>query len=134
MQRLVMVGMNHATAPVAIREKCAFSSRQRELALAKFREEYPQAEVVLVSTCNRVELYAARPIHAHPRVDELVGFLARFHDVSEADLKPHFYERTHRQVAEHLFSVASSLDSLVVGETQILGQPSSCPATDCGWV
>lgn len=122
MQRLVMIGLNHATAPLAIREKVAFSSGQRDAALMAFKESFPESEAVLVSTCNRVELYAARPVHGHPRTEELISFIAKFHGVSETELRPHFYERANRAVAEHLFAVASSLDSLVVGETQILGQ------------
>ncbi len=122
MQRLVMIGMNHSTAPLAVREKIAFSNTQRELALGQFREKFPEAEAVLVSTCNRVELYAARPVHGRPRIDDLVAFVAAFHDLPESEVKAHIYERSNRAVAEHLFTVASSLDSLVVGETQILGQ------------
>ena len=122
MQRLIMVGMNHATAPLAIREKFAFSAEQRQLALTAFADAYPTAEAVLVSTCNRVELYACRPIHGHPRIEDLVSFLADFHGICVTELRPHIYERANRAVVEHLFTVASSLDSLVVGETQILGQ------------
>ena len=122
MQRLIMVGMNHATAPLPIREKCAFSAEQRQLALAKFAETYPEAETVLVSTCNRVELYASRPVHSRPRLEDLVAFIADFHGLDVSELSPHIYERANRDVVEHLFTVASSLDSLVVGETQILGQ------------
>ncbi len=122
MQRLLMIGMNHATAPLPVREKCAFSAQQREEAIAQFRAEYPSSEIVLVSTCNRVELYAARPIHGHPRIEQLSEFLAKFHGCDVAELRTHIYERSGKAVAEHLFSVASSLDSLVVGETQILGQ------------
>ena len=122
MQRLLMIGMNHATAPVAVRERFAFSGTQREIALRRFKEAFPETEAVLVSTCNRVELYASRPVHGHPRIEEMVSFLANFHQFSEQQLKPYLYERSNRAVAEHLFTVAGSLDSIVVGETQILGQ------------
>lgn len=122
MQRLLMIGMNHSTAPLAVRERCAFTPARREEALLQFREKFPNAEAVLVSTCNRVELYAARPLHAHPRLEEMARFLAEFHDVPEAQVREHTYERFGPAVAEHLFMVSSSLDSLVVGETQILGQ------------
>ena len=122
MQRLLMVGMNHATAPCAVREKCAFTPEQREAALARFHERFPEAEAVLVSTCNRVELYVARPVHGHPASEEIVQFIAEFHGISEAELRPHLYDRGRREVADHLFAVTASLDSLVVGETQILSQ------------
>lgn len=122
MQRLLMIGMNHATAPLPVREKCAFSPTQREAALLRFRDRFPEAEVILVSTCNRVELYAARPVHAHPRREEMIEFVAQFHGLEGAELGQHLYQRQGPGVAEHLFAVASSLDSLVLGETQILGQ------------
>lgn len=122
MQRLLMIGMNHATAPLALREKCAFSPPQQEEALLRFRQAFPDAEAVLISTCNRTELYAGRPVHAQPRLESMLEFVADFHAVARGDLKAHIYDKTNRQVADHLFSVAASLDSLVIGETQILGQ------------
>lgn len=122
MQRLLMIGMNHATAPLAIREKFAFSPAQREQALQRFREAFPAAEAVLVSTCNRVELYTARAVHAHPRLEEMISFISQFHGLADTEFRPHLYDKANRDVADHLFMVAASLDSLVVGETQILGQ------------
>jgi glutamyl-tRNA reductase len=77
---------------------------------------------VLVSTCNRVELYTARAVHAHPRAEEMIDFVARFHSVPVDAFRAHVYEKNERAVVEHLFGVASSLDSMVLGETQILGQ------------
>lgn len=122
MQRLLMRGLNHATAPVDIREKCAFTPDRRREALARFQQAFPGAEFVIVSTCNRVELYTARPVHAHPRREELLDFFCSFHGLSADAIRPHLYEKVNRAVAEHLFTVAASLDSMVVGETQILGQ------------
>jgi glutamyl-tRNA reductase len=122
MQRLLMIGMNHSTAPLPLRERCAFSPEQREKALVQFKEQFPDAETVLVSTCNRMEIYTARPVHSNPRREQLIEFICKFHDITESDLRPHLYDMANRQVADHLFHVAASLDSLVVGETQILGQ------------
>jgi len=122
MQRLVLLGLNHATAPLPMREKLAFTPEQRRAALIALRERYPEAEAVLISTCNRVELYAARPVHGSPNPQEIVQFLCSFHGLPAADFQPHLYHKAERDVVEHLFSVTSSLDSMVVGETQILGQ------------
>jgi len=122
MRRLLLLGLNHATAPLAIREKCAFTPARRNEALRAFKAKFDSAEFAIVSTCNRVELYTARPVHSHPRAEELVDFLCAFHGLDAEHLRPHLYQKMNRDVAEHLFSVAASLDSMVVGETQILGQ------------
>ena len=122
MQRLLLVGLSHATAPLAVRERCAFTPQQRETALASFREKFPESEAVLVSTCNRVELYVARPVHGRPKSEEMVQFISEFHGITETDLRPHLYDYSKREVVDHLFAVTASLDSLVVGETQILSQ------------
>jgi glutamyl-tRNA reductase len=122
MQRLVLVGLNHTTAPLAIREKLVFSGQQRNLALQAFRQRFHEAEAVLLSTCNRVELYVGRALHSHPRDDEMVEFLAAYHGLPAAEVMPHFYRKADKEVVSHLFSVAASLDSMVLGETQIIGQ------------
>ncbi len=122
MQRLLLLGLNHTTAPLEVREKLAFDSSLRASAIAAFRERFPNCEAVLLSTCNRVELYVARELHGHPRVEEMAEFLCSFHPVGAEAVRPHLYEKSDRQMVEHLFNVASSLDSMVLGETQILGQ------------
>jgi len=122
MNRLVLVGLNHTTAPLAVRERLAFPGPRQQAALEALRDRFPSAEVVLVSTCNRVELYAAREVHAHPRAEELVAFLADFHQVPAAEFEAHLYTKADRDALTHLFQVASSMDSMVLGETQILGQ------------
>jgi glutamyl-tRNA reductase len=122
MQRLLLLGLNHATAPLAVRERLAFNEAQRRAAVLAFRERFPDAEAVLLSTCNRVELYAGRAVHGRPRVEEMVEFLAGFHGVDASVVRPHLYEKSNADVVRHLFTVASSLDSMVLGETQIIGQ------------
>jgi glutamyl-tRNA reductase len=122
MQRLLLLGLNHSTAPLEVREKLAFSGEQRAEALAALREKFPGVEGVLLNTCNRVELYAARAVHGHPRHEEMIAFLAALRGVAPAEIRAHLYEKSERAVVEHLFTVASSLDSMVIGETQILGQ------------
>jgi glutamyl-tRNA reductase len=131
MQRLVLVGLNHTTAPLAVREKLVFTGPQRQAALREFRARYPEAEAVLVSTCNRVELYVGRTIHGHPRADEMIEFLASSHGLPGKNLEQHFYHRADRDGVMHLFSVASSLDSMVLGETQILGQVRAAYDAGC---
>jgi glutamyl-tRNA reductase len=122
MHRLLLLGLNHTTAPLEVREKLAFDAKQCRHAVAAFRAKFEQCEAVLLSTCNRVELYIGRPAHAHPTVEEMVGFLAEFHGIGAELFRAHLYHKVDRDVVEHLFSVSSSLDSMVLGETQILGQ------------
>lgn len=125
MQRLLLLGLNHTTAPLEVREKLAFSATQREKAVTALRQRFPECEAVLLSTCNRVELYVARGgthHHPHPVLEELVDFLAETHSLQAADVRSHLYHKAGRDAAHHLFRVASSLDSLVLGENQILGQ------------
>jgi glutamyl-tRNA reductase len=122
MQRLHLLGLNHTSAPVEVREKLAFNNAQRAAAMSAFRSKFPECEAVLLSTCNRVELYTAREVHGHPRAEEVLEFLSEFHAVPVDQIQPHLYHRSERAMVEHLFAVASSLDSMVLGETQILGQ------------
>lgn len=122
MQRLLVLGLNHSTAPLAVREKLAFNGAQRDEALAAFKQRFPEAEAVLVSTCNRVELYAARAVHEHPRLEEMIEFVATLRQIPVESFREHLYHKAERDMVEHLFTVASSLDSMVIGETQILGQ------------
>lgn len=122
MQRLLLLGLNHTTAPLDVREKLAFNAQQARDAMSAFRNRFSDSEAVLLSTCNRVELYVARAVHGHPRVEEMVEFLSSFHGFPAERFRPHLYEKLERDVVAHLFSVVSSLDSMVLGETQILGQ------------
>jgi glutamyl-tRNA reductase len=122
MHWLLLLGLNHTTAPLEVRERLAFNDAQRRAAVQALRARFPKCEAVLLSTCNRVELYVGRQGHGNPSVREMTEFLAGFHSVAATDLDEHLYHKTDRQVVEHLFTVASSLDSMVLGETQILGQ------------
>ena len=120
--RLLMVGLNHKSAPLELRERLAFTPDQAAAAARSFREQFPRAELVILSTCNRVEFYLARPLRAAPTLEELSAFLADFHNAPAASLLGHIYHRQDKAMAEHLFLVTASLDSMVVGETQILAQ------------
>ena len=122
MHRLLVLGLNHSTAPLAVREKLAFNAEQVRDALAAFKLRFPTSEAVLISTCNRVELYVAVEDRAESRMDEIAQFIASFHNLEPSQFTPHLYRKIDREVVTHLFTVAGSLDSMVLGETQILGQ------------
>jgi glutamyl-tRNA reductase len=118
--KLILVGMNHRTAPVAIRER--FAVTELEPVLGKLAETDEIEEAVLVSTCNRVELIATthQPEAARHRLNE---FFSRGSNGDEPAVeRDHLYEYRDRDVVRHVFRVASAMDSMVVGEPQVLGQ------------
>jgi glutamyl-tRNA reductase len=112
-----VLGLNHKTAPVALREKVAFSENRLAAALRALRQESGVAEAVIVSTCNRTELYWSGPATGA----ELSQWLERHHG-NNLDLASSLYVLKERLAIEHAFNVASGLDSMVLGEPQILGQ------------
>lgn len=120
--RLLVVGLNHRTAPLNVRETLAFSPERTRAAIELFKRRFPAGEAVILSTCNRVELYIARPLRAEPTLESLTDFLAEFHALPVEQFRSHLYHHEDRAMVEHLFRVAASLDSMVVGETQILAQ------------
>jgi glutamyl-tRNA reductase len=115
---LVLVGVNHKTAPIALRERIAISREELLETTRALGAVEGVSECVIVSTCNRVELLA---IVDGPGTD-LTGFLHQHFGLERALLEPHLYEQWDRDAVRHLFRVAASLDSMVVGEPQILGQ------------
>jgi glutamyl-tRNA reductase len=118
---LLLVGISHRTAPVDLRERVDFHARGVAGALGALAARGSTREAVVVSTCNRAELYVACDEPASTRGD-LVAFVGDFHGVDRTQIAPHVYEVHDLDVARHLFRVAAGLDSLVVGEPQILGQ------------
>ena len=121
--KLQMVGCSHHTAAVEVREKLAFSPDQVRQALQALRQRYPQTEAVLLSTCNRVELYIASEVaNTCPTHHQVVTFLAEFHGLTVDEIFNDLFERTGEDFVRHLFTVAASLDSMVVGEAQIITQ------------
>jgi glutamyl-tRNA reductase len=120
--KMVMVGCSHHDSALGFRERIAFSPTQIERALEEFRQRYPESEAVLLSTCNRVELYAAGGQGTEFGQTELAAFIAQSHGLPSEELINGLVYRSGTTVVEHLFTVAASLDSLVVGETQILTQ------------
>lgn len=122
MHRLILLGLNHATAPLAVRERFAFNANQRREAVEAFKARFPGSEAVLLSTCNRVELYVATANVNSPTQEEVLEFFAKSRGVEPGQFREHLYEKREREVIAHVFNVASSLDSMVLGESQILGQ------------
>jgi len=119
---LVAVGISFRSASVDLREKIAFTEPRRDQASGDLASRYG-CEAAVLSTCNRVELYLARPGgESLPDVNLLAEFLGEYHGVLPADMRPHLIERRGADGVRHLFRVAASLDSLIVGEGQIAGQ------------
>ncbi len=118
---LLVVGLNHKSAPVEIREKLAFNKSSVPIALSQFSRRFPSAEVVILSTCNRVEIYVAEPENCV--IDEDVyDFLAVFHGLEKSSFVDYWYYYSGGDAVNHLFQVTSSLDSMVLGESQIISQ------------
>jgi glutamyl-tRNA reductase len=128
------IGCNFKTADVELREKLAFDATRLEAALAELTARYG-AEAVVLGTCNRVELYLARPDTSPPLHAPLVAeFLAETHGLPAQLIQPHLYEHADADAVRHILRVASSLDSLIVGEGQIAGQVKDAfeTAQKCG--
>ena len=124
MNQIVSIGTSHHVAPIEFREKLAFSEAQLTEAFQHLRESYPVQETVILSTCNRVEVYAAaNSVHTTDAAAKmLVEFLSHYHQISLESLKKWTYLHHNLETIRHLFRVTASLDSMVVGESQILGQ------------
>ncbi|HAY81447.1 MAG TPA: glutamyl-tRNA reductase, partial [Planctomycetaceae bacterium] len=121
--KLQIIGCSHHSASVDVRERIAFSPDQTRDALQQFQSRFPGSEAVLLSTCNRVEFYtAAEESHICPSHQDVVAFLAEYHGIDQSQLFDDLFERTGEDAIRHLFTVAASLDSMVVGEAQILSQ------------
>ncbi len=125
---LLLVGLSHKTAPVELRERVDFQGRGVDRALSAIGSRGSAREAVVLSTCNRAEVYTAVDDLASARAD-LVRFVGEFHGVDSAEVAPHVYDVADLDVARHLFRVAAGLDSLVVGEPQILGQVKDAHTT-----
>src|SRR5882757_10268018 len=124
---LLLVGLSHRTAPVELRERVDFQGRL-EPALRALAARGSTLEAVVLSTCNRAELYAACEDVASARAD-LATFVSEFHGIERGEVAPHVYDLVDLDVARHLFRVAAGLDSLVVGEPQVLGQVKEAHTT-----
>jgi glutamyl-tRNA reductase len=119
---LLTLGCSFRNTPIEVRERLAFDSDKLARALDELNVRY-DCEAVILSTCNRVELYLARPDAEHgPDAGVIAEFLGEIHGLNPTGIHPHLYEHRDDNAVRHLLRVASSLDSLVVGEGQIAGQ------------
>src|SRR5512135_1435940 len=118
---LIVIGLSHHTSPVEVRERFAFAEARVPATLQSLRESGVADEAVILSTCNRVEIYAVTQLETPRAFAELREFLVNCHDYREP-LTEQIYSLSEPQSIHHLFKVACGLDSMVLGETEILGQ------------
>jgi len=116
---LLAFGINHKTAPVEIRERVAFEPDQMTHALRDLVSQPAINEAAIISTCNRTELYCGLD---HTDLAMVINWLSKYHKLGEGDIKPYIYAHPDQAAVRHLLRVASGLDSMVLGEPQILGQ------------
>lgn len=123
---LITVGINHKTAPVAIRERIAFAPEKMFEALSSLVQQNRAEEAVIVSTCNRTELYCA--VENEHNIELILAWLSDYHGIPLEELRRYCYSHLGDDSVRHIMRVASGLDSLVLGEPQILGQVKSAYA------
>ena len=121
--RLFAIGLSHRTAPIELREKVDFAQEGVSAALSDLAARQVAREAVVLSTCNRAEVYVAA--ESEEALARLTDFFAEYHRLDPTEVRPHLYVHRGIDAARHLFTVAAGLDSLVVGEPQILGQVKS---------
>jgi glutamyl-tRNA reductase len=137
--KLLLTGVSHKTAPVEVRECLAFREETLPAALGALKSREGVSEAVILSTCNRVEIAVTTEDGADPQAI-IDGFLAEQKSINPQTIQPHVYRHQGREAIHHLFRVAASLDSMVVGEPQILGQLKTAYAAAkasgalCGWL
>lgn len=130
---LLTLGINHTTAPIEVRERVAINDQNLGLALKKLISIPQVDEAAIISTCNRTELYCEVG-QVNEGKEEILHWLNSFHDLSSNDTEPYIYDHLDDSVVRHIFRVACGLDSMVLGEPQILGQLKSAyqDATQAG--
>jgi glutamyl-tRNA reductase len=119
---IVLIGLNHKTAPVELRERVSFSADQAQRAAEQLRSKGVLSETLVLSTCNRSELYGVPPESSPDSAAAMELFLATFHHLDPGALSSSLYRRRDQDAVRHLFRVASGLDSMLLGEAEILGQ------------
>src|SRR3989442_10525650 len=119
---IVLVGLNHRTAPVEVREKVSFTAEQARRAAEELRARGILEETLVLSTCNRSEVYGVPPESSHESAPGLSTFLSEFHSVRHDVLSVSLYHHYDQEAVRHLFRVAAGLDSMLLGEAEILGQ------------
>jgi glutamyl-tRNA reductase len=123
--QFALIGCNHRTAPVELRERVAFTPEQALDAAGELRRQGILEEAVVLSTCNRSELYGVASEHDASITDAMEVFLTSFHGIPRGDMNGHLYRWTGLDAVRHLFRVAAGLDSMLLGEAEILGQLKS---------
>lgn len=118
---VVVIGLSHKTAPLHLRERLSYRAEELSDSLKELRLISSVCEALILSTCNRVEFYGVTD-SVEKMSAQMEDFLSRSRRVPQEDFKPYFYQLTGREAVCHIFRVASSLDSMVIGEPQILGQ------------
>ena len=119
MQQILLVGLSHKTAPLDVRESVSFKSSQILESLPSLRDEL--GEAVILSTCNRMEIYTVTD-DAAVDLDLIHRFVADYHGLTVDGISPHMYSRIGADAVHHIFRVSGGLDSMIVGESEILGQ------------
>src|SRR5690242_12044579 len=119
---IVLVGLNHRTAPVEVRERVSFTTEQARKATQELRARGILEETLVLSTCNRSEEYGVPPESVRESAEALEDFLGNFHALRRDVLNVSLYHHYDREAVRHLFRVSSGLDSMVLGEAEILGQ------------
>jgi len=119
---IVLVGLNHRTAPVEVRERVSFTAEQSRKAAEELRSRGILQETLVLSTCNRSEIYGVPPETSHECAPGLSTFLSEFHSVRPDVLSISLYHHYDREAVRHLFRVSAGLDSMLLGEAEILGQ------------
>jgi glutamyl-tRNA reductase len=119
---IVLVGLNHRTAPVEVRERVSFTAEQARRAAEELRARGILEETLVLSTCNRSEVYGVPPESSHESAPGLSTFLSEFHAVRPDVLGVSLYHHYDHEAVRHLFRVAAGLDSMLLGEAEILGQ------------
>jgi glutamyl-tRNA reductase len=119
---IVLVGLNHRTAPVEVRERVSFTAEQSRKAAEELRSRGILQETLVLSTCNRSEIYGVSPESSHECAPGLSSFLSEFHAVRPDVLGLSLYHHYDHEAVRHLFRVSAGLDSMLLGEAEILGQ------------
>src|ERR1700724_326573 len=119
---IVLVGLNHRTASVEVRERVSYTAEQARRAASELRSRGILEETLVLSTCNRSEVYGVPPETSHESAAGLSSFLSEFHQVQADILSVSLYHHYDRHAVRHLFRVSAGLDSMMLGEAEILGQ------------
>jgi glutamyl-tRNA reductase len=119
---IVLVGLNFRTAPVEVRERVSFSTEQAQRASEELRAQGILEETLVLSTCNRSEVYGVHQSANRESANALSSFLSSFHCVQPDKLNPSLYHHYDHDAVRHLFRVSAGLESMLLGEAEILGQ------------